>query len=249
MHRFHLQTKTFTPNTTVTLTNKEELHHLTHVLRLKNNDIITLFNGKGEEAEARILDIQSNQTLINIKSVQTHKATHPKIILACALPKRSKFELIIEKATELGVDEILPLLTKRTEILLTGERLIKKTKRYKIIAINAAKQSKRSTLPIIHDPCQFKRALTLLMKSSLTFMPSLLGKTQPIFEAFKQADKKTSYSFMIGPEGDFTPQEYKIAHEAGCIPISLGKTVLKVETAAICSISCATQFFLNNDKK
>ena len=97
-----------------------------NVLRLKKGDTLTIFNDQGEEATGRIDNIQLTKVTVAIESVRKEGADIPVIILACAIPKKSKFELIIEKATELGVDEIIPLKTKRTEMELKGDRLQRK---------------------------------------------------------------------------------------------------------------------------
>jgi len=151
--------------------------------------------------------------------------------------------MIIEKATELGVDEIIPLKTDRTEIKLTDSRQAKKQQRYQTIAINASKQSKRTIVPIIHPVTDFSSALNHLTKTSITIIPSLNEETKNLFNTFEKIKSPKAISFLIGPEGDFTPEEYAQAQNKGCIPVTLGTTILKVETAALCALSCANLFF------
>lgn len=242
MHQFYCP-ETDLSSESVLISDKDELHHLRNVLRLKKNDEVHLFNGKGKEAEGTLLAVSSQQANVQIRSVKQFKRKHPFIILACALPKKSKFELIIEKATELGVDEIIPLKTHRTEINLTGIRYNKKQLRYQTIAVNASKQSKRTFVPIIHPITNFAPALDQLTKTSTAIIPSLNEKHKNLLEAFEKIKSPEKISFLIGPEGDFTPEEYTQAQQAGCIPVTLGEAVLKVETAAICTLSCAKLFF------
>jgi 16S rRNA (uracil1498-N3)-methyltransferase len=151
--------------------------------------------------------------------------------------------MIIEKATELGVDEIIPLKTDRTEIKLTDSRQAKKQLRYQTIAINASKQAKRAIVPVIHPIADFTYALDHLTKTTAAIIPSLMENTENLFSAFKKIQSPEAISFLIGPEGDFTPQEYAQAQQKGCLPVTLGKTILKVETAALCALSGANLFF------
>ena len=242
MHRFYCVNADFTGKQ-FTLTDRDELHHLRNVLRLKKNDLLMIFDGKGAEAQGMIVSVTKQQAVIQIQSIHQHKLREPKIILACALPKKSKFELIIEKATELGADEIIPLITHRTEIKLTGERLNKKQLRFQTIAANAAKQCQRATVSLIHPATEFSEAIHQLTETTTAIIPSLTKNTKNLFDVFQKLKTPHAISFLIGPEGDFTPEEYQLAHKAGCIPVSLGETVLRVETAAICSLSCANAFF------
>ena len=173
----------------------------------------------------------------------------PVIILACAIPEKSKFELIIEKATELGADEIIPLKTKRTEMELKGDRLQRTIARYQDVAVNAAKRFQRPRAPVIHPVTDFTSTLKFFTKETVVFIPSLPGgegeggERRNIFEAFKTVPSPSRVAFLIGPEGDFTPREYGLARSRGCIPVSLGNTVLKVETAALVVVACAQLWF------
>ncbi len=173
----------------------------------------------------------------------------PVIVLACAIPEKSKFEWIIEKATELGVDEIVPLKTKRTEMELKGDRLRRTIARYQDVAVNAAKRSQRPRAPVIHPVTDFTSTLKFFAKETAVFIPSLPGgegeggERKNILEAFKDVPSPSRVAFLIGPEGDFMPREYDLARSRGCIPVSLGKTVLKVETAALVVVACAQLWF------
>jgi len=242
MHRFYCPKADFSSKN-IFITDKDELHHLRDVLRLKKGDEVHLFDGKGREASGNFVAVTSREANVQIHSVTQFERKGPLIILACALPKKSKFEFIIEKATELGVDEIIPLKTHRTEINLKGDRLDKKILRYQTVAINASKQSKRLIIPTIHPITDFTSVLKHLAKTTTPIIPSLSGERKNLLNTFKNIPSPKAVSFLIGPEGDFTPEEYALAQEEGCIPVSLGETVLKVETAAICALSCANLFF------
>ncbi len=243
----------FCPNANFTLKDlkiqdKNELHHIKDVLRLKKGQKITVFNGLAEEALCEIASITAKEILLVILSKQKVLKTTPFLILACAIPKRTKFETILEKTTELGIDEIIPLQTARTEIKIPKEKMDNKLKRYHTIAVNAAKQSKRATIPVIHPIIKFSCALKYLKDNSIVLMPSLFNVRKNLINTVRGLDKPSKISILIGPEGDFTEKEYREAHTQGCIPVTLGDTVLKVETAAISTVACLNFLFAKDIK-
>jgi 16S rRNA (uracil1498-N3)-methyltransferase len=242
MRRFYCPDADFNSND-FSLTDSDELHHLRDVLRLKKDAVVSLFDGKGTEASGRLVAVTSRKADIHIQSVRRHLPRAPKIILACALPKKSKFEFIIEKATELGVDEIIPLKTHRTEIVLQGSRLDKKNLRYQAVAVTASKQSARPFMPVIHPISEFSSTVEFLTKTTTALIPSLQENREHLLSALQKITLPDAVSFLIGPEGDFTPEEYAEAGREGCIAVSLGDTILRVETAALCAVSCANLFF------
>ena len=214
-----------------------------HVLRLREGDAVEIFNEKKEEAVGRVVKVGRCQVTVSVESVRRYTPQLPLIILACAIPKRSKFESIIEKAAELGADEIIPLLTERTEVRLKGDQLKKKSIRYQTVAVNAAKQSQRPDVPVIHPAGDFMAVLERLSREAVVVMPSLVGERPNILKAFQAISQPQKIAFLIGPEGDFTPQEYTLARDHKCVPVSLGETVLKVETAALVSVACACLYY------
>ncbi|MFA5261399.1 MAG: RsmE family RNA methyltransferase, partial [Candidatus Omnitrophota bacterium] len=150
-----------------------------------------------------------------------------------------------EKTTEIGVTEIIPIITQRTEIRLNDERAGRKQSRYEKIAINAAKQSQRNTLPIIH-PCQtFNDAVSRIARTGACVIPWLGGEKKLLTEVLESRKPETSVMVFIGPEGDFSSNEVEQAIKAGAIPVSLGKNVLKVDTAAIVSVTLI-RFYLDH---
>lgn len=227
----------------ITVSDKDEVHHMSHVLRMKQGDPVAIFNGSGEEAFGRILKFKNRQVDITIDSLCKMKHTkRTPILLACAIPKKAKFEFIIEKATELGVDEIIPMKTQRTEVLFDKERAERKTSRYQKKAINAAKQSQRPTVPVIHPVTDFSKVIHQLGRQTSAFIPCLTGKREDLPQALQNKKNHKKIIFLIGPEGDFTPQELSLAIDAGCIPVSLGPNILKVDTAAISVMALANLF-------
>jgi 16S rRNA (uracil1498-N3)-methyltransferase len=217
------------------ITDLKEIHHLQHVLRLKKGDTLCVFNGKREEAVGTIFSLNKRKVDIKIDFLTESRfpAKTVSSILACAIPKKAKFEFIIEKCTELGIDEIIPLKTQRTEVRFEGEAARRKSARYQTVAMNAAKQSNRLSLPVIHPVSAFPDVIKMIDRDCAAFIPCLFGERKPLAGALKLAENQKRIIFFIGPEGDFTPQEVASAINAGCIPVSLGPTVLKVDTAAI----------------
>ncbi len=225
-------------NLSVEITSPEEIHHIRTVLRLNKGDAICLFNKNGDEAYATLMSVTSQKVCARVdRFLPANPRTVPGIILACAIPKKTKFELIVEKTTEIGVTDIIPIITQRTEIRLNDDRAGKKLFRYEKIAVNAAKQSQRNTVPVIH-PCQtFRDAVNRIAGAGVCVIPWLGEDKKPLPEVLMSCRPDTSVMVFIGPEGDFTPGEVKEAVEAGAIPVSLGKNVLKVDTAALVSVA------------
>ena len=129
MHRFYCPNTDFSPQK-ITISNPGEIHHLKNVLRMKQGDQVSLFNGQGDEVTGVIENMNALQVQVQITQRHEKKCSAVSIILACAVPKKSKFETIIEKCTELGVDEIIPMRTARTEVILKEERLESKDDRF-----------------------------------------------------------------------------------------------------------------------
>ncbi len=244
MHRFFCGHSNIQKNSSIELTDPKEIHHLKNVLRLKKDDQVVVFNTDGREAVGSILSLSPHAVLIRVDYLRPsipHKTT--RVILACAIPKKSKFETIIEKTTELGVDEIIPLLTQRTIVNLKGDQAIRKSWRYQTIATNAAKQCGRRDVPHIHPATKFSDILKSIDSTTTGFIPNLSQKGQNIVKEIQSVRQPKKVIFLIGPEGDFTPEETAAAMKVGLIPVSLGPLVLKVDTAAIAVISLANLFF------
>ncbi|MDP8264160.1 MAG: RsmE family RNA methyltransferase [Candidatus Aceula lacicola] len=230
---------------TCEILDKKEIHHLKDVLRLKKGKNISIFDGYNTTAVGKIIEISNKSIKVKILEKTTKQRNKTLIILACAIPKKSKFEFIIEKCTELGIDEIIPLKTKRTEVKLSEDKLKKKAIRFENVSINASKQSKRTTLPKIHPISTLNNSLKHLTENSIGLIGSLEGMRKNLRDVVtKDLKSKDKIIFFIGPEGDFTTDEVSSAIKSGCIPVSLGKTTLKVDTAAI-SVVSFSNFIIN----
>lgn len=227
----------------ITLSDAKECHHIKNVLRLRPGAEIILFNGAGLQARAIIEKMDEDKILLEFRAVEEKKIRLPELILACAIPKKSKFELIIEKATELGVSQIFPLQTKRTIVKFKKEQMASKISRFNKIALAAAKQCQRADLPLIHPVTAFKEAVDHLSVTSTAVIPSLEEKKVSLKNVLGDIQSATAVSFFIGPEGDFAPEEYAYARQKGCVAVSLGENILRVETAALAVLSAASVYF------
>lgn len=242
MHRFYCSTLAHQLQQ-VTIDDPGEVHHLSRVMRLHAGDVVELINGRGGLGRVRLLTISKTAVVTELLDFAQAPAKGSfKSILACALPKRSAFDDIIEKCTELGVDEIIPLITDRTEKAPSKAALLRMSERFSKVVLSASKQCKRLWFPVIHSPMTSQCAVDrLAIEGNALFFPWLEGERRPLKDAF--ADKNDSLlkaaAFFIGPEGDFTPAEAAYAISHGAIPVSLGETVLRVETAAVAVIAYA----------
>jgi len=236
MYRFYCADADFAKSP-VLITDAHEIRHIKDVLRLKKGSLIQIFNAKSEQADVVIEQINESSIHVKVKTIKRNEGEQAKIILACAPPKKGKFEFIIEKCTELGVDEIIPLKTKRTEVVFKADRMAGKLSRFESVAVNAAKQSKRVKVPYIYSMTALPQVLQKMDPNGLHVFPSLHHHPKHISEVLLKADRQKPITIFIGPEGDFTPDEVALAIQHGCVPVSLGDTVLKVETAAIAVVA------------
>lgn len=219
------------------LVSKEEAHHIVDVMRLSSGDEVVAFDGEGREYIGKILNVSKGALKIKIEKineVKPEQKTH--ITLAQALPKRAKMDFIIEKATELGADAVIPLITERTIVNLSKEKASQKAKHWQNIGISASKQCGRVSVPQVGAVLKFNELLTEIKSYDLVMMACLAEGTKPIKEMIAGFKGKKILA-MVGPEGDFSPKEIGSAKAQGARLISLGHSVLRVDTAAIFILS------------
>ena len=240
MHRFYIPPENW--NLDNLQLGADESHQCLDVLRLKVGDRVVVFNGAGVEATAEIFAIGRDR--VEMRHLQ-HAKSQPlacKITLAQAIPKGKNMELIVQKATELGVAAIVPLLSDRTVVQVDDGDSAKKQQKWQAVAVEAAKQCGQNWLPTVEKPQSPKEFFHTNPRFDLLLIASL----QPDARHLKQVLKETkemlgkpvsSALVLIGPEGDFTPAEISLAKGHGCLPITLGPIVLRTETAAIYSLS------------
>lgn len=230
MHRFFCSPQNITSQE-ITILDKDELHHIKDVLRLKSQDKIIVIDGEGREFTAQILKIDKSQSTLKIinKRIYDKRDLSLSLTVACALPKKSKINFIVEKLTELGVEKIILLSTERTQIKL--KQISDKIDKLKRVSIEALKQSQAKFLPKI-EFMKFADLLKIKGDFDLALLPNL-GKGTVSFRSVLDKFTKKNILVAVGPEGDFSKNEIGLAKQAGFIPVSLGDTILKVDTAAI----------------
>ncbi len=229
MHSFYLPEK-ISANT-VSISDNGSLHHLRDVLRLKAGDGVLVFDSEGDEYSAIIVEIDRARALLRIEGHKSPLVRKLKLAIACAVPKQSRMDEIIDKLTQLGADSVIPLKTVRTVVKMAGTDA-SRLERWRTIARNASEQSHRNRLPFISPLMGFGEVLAESKDYQFKLVPTLLGERKTLNEVLA-GSTPASVFVLIGPEGDFTPQEIRQALDAGFISVSLGQTVLRVETAAV----------------
>jgi len=219
----------------------EESHHLARVLRVQVGQEITLFDGCGGVAEATVETVLKNAVEARVSKHWKVPKPGVEIDLIQAVPKPDRWELVLQKAVELGATGIHPVLTKHTDFRPNP----KKQARWKKIVLNAAQQCEVRWLPTLQPLEKLETLLPTLGNYDLVLIGSLYEGTKPLREiasAFaelrydKMAEKKR-IALLIGPEGDFSQEEVNAAIQAGAIPVSFGDRILRTETAAIFGLS------------
>lgn len=237
------QPTTMTPHTTMQL-NVQASHHLAHVLRANINDTITLFNGQGGEYTAIITHIDKKTVTIAILDfVACNRESTLNIFLAQGIARGEKMDFIIQKAVELGVKKIIPLITERCNVRLADERTTKRLQHWQAIIINACEQSGRHVIPEISMPVSL---MSWLSQIKIDYGFLLSPHTAQKFQ-LATMPSNASVAILIGPEGGLTATEVNTARQNKFIPLNLGPRILRTETAAIAAISILQ--FIHGDAK
>ena len=220
---------------------KKESHHIVDVMRLRKGDEVAVFDGSGKVYGGAIASTEGKRVVIDVSNVKTaDKKRTAGIALAQAIPKKDKMDLIIRKATELGVEEVLPFESARTVVKPKEEKGPRKVERWRKIAIEASKQCGRPELPAIREIVRFDAILDQIPQCSLAIMPCLSKDSISLKSAFsrrKGLSQNGKTLVIIGPEGGFTGDEIKKAAEKGAVLAFLGSLVLRSDTAAIATLS------------
>ena len=216
-----------------------ESHHAFDVLRMTAGDRATVFDGEGHEAEVELLKPGKSGTELRKISLGKSAPLPCRITLAQAVPKGKNMELIIEKATELGVGAIAPLMSERTVVRGSEEDHVRKQSKWQRTAVEACKQCGQNFLPRVAQPCTPRAFFERNERFDLMLIGSLQGDARPLKQVMAEfgAKRPKSVLILIGPEGDFTPAEVALAKSNGCRPVTLGPIILRTETAAIYCVS------------
>jgi 16S rRNA (uracil1498-N3)-methyltransferase len=204
--------------------NEDTSKHMISVLRMQQGEEVLLTDGKGRKATAQITDDNRKRCVVEIKSVEQEEKRQPGVTIAISIIKNaSRFEWFLEKATEIGLTEIIPLLCERTE----KEKF--RFDRMNGILVSAMLQSQQAWLPVLHEPTAFEQVVREAATPQKFIAHCLPEQKQQL----SSVTRPQSTLILIGPEGDFTPGEIALALENNFIPVALGNTRLRTETAGI----------------
>lgn len=222
----------------IIIRDKQQLHHIKDVLRIDSGGEVEVFDEKGSVYRGVIEKISRSEALIKINSSRKHifQDKDIKLTIACAIPKKSKMEDIVDKLTQLGVQKIIPMRTGRVVVKLDSRKEKARLERWQRVALNATRQCQGCSLPVISPIKSLEDVLAESKGYDLKLIPALIGKRTGLKTAVGGREAK-DILILIGPEGDFTPGEVDAAVRAGFIPVSLGERVLRVETAAVAVVS------------
>ena len=238
MYQFFVEPSQIQGNRVVITGN--DVNHIKNVLRMQPGEEIAVSNGEdGKEYRCGIENLYEDEIICSLRFVKEDGVELPsKIYLFQGLPKADKMELIVQKAVELGVYEIVPIATKRAVVKLDEKKAKSKIARWQTISEAAAKQSKRRIVPEIHSVMSFKEAVKYAKDMQIKVIPYELAegmeKTRELIENIKPGQE---IAIFIGPEGGFDEGEIQAALEHGIEPITLGKRILRTETAGFTVLS------------
>jgi 16S rRNA (uracil1498-N3)-methyltransferase len=234
MHRFYVTPAQIAGNTIVIT--GSDVNHIKNVLRRKTGDEIIICNGQGKDCYCIINKVSEGEITAEIQSeTDTGTELKTRITLFQGLPKKDKMELIIQKAVELGVHDIVPVMTKRAVVKLEDKKKEeKKLERWQAIAEEAAKQSGRGMIPRVRPVQSFKEAVSnaKLLGHGIIPYENATGM-QNTKNRLNSLNDCESVGVFIGPEGGFEESEIELAMSAGIEPITLGRRILRTETAGL----------------
>ena len=213
-----------------------DVNHIKNVLRMKAGEEIAVNNGQdGREYRCGIVSLHEDRIICQLRFIKEDSVELPvKVYLFQGLPKGDKMELVIQKAVELGVHAVIPVAAKRCVVRLDEKKARAKVLRWQGIAQAAAKQSRRGIIPAVSEVMSFEGAVKLASSMDVKLIPYELAqdmdKTRQLIESLKPGQ---SAAVFIGPEGGFEEQEGGLAKGAGIVPVTLGKRILRTETAGL----------------
>lgn len=216
-----------------------DVNHIRNVLRMKPGGRLIVSGAGSIEYLCEIREFDGERVILDIVEKRCeNRELGARICLFQGLPKGDKMELIIQKCVELGVHEIVPVAMKRSVVKLDGKKSEAKTARWQAVSESAAKQSGRSVIPRVHMPMSYEDALEYAASMDVRLIPYELAEgMEATREAVESVRTGMSVAVFIGPEGGLELSEVEAAKAAGAIPISLGKRILRTETAGMALMS------------
>ncbi len=216
-----------------------DVNHMKNVLRMRPGEEVMVSDGNNRQYRCRVEDYPEGEAVLAILEAGLVDTELPsRIYLFQGLPKQEKMELIVQKAVELGVCQVIPVQTRRCVVKLDAKKAAKKVQRWQQIAESAAKQAGRGYIPVVSEVMTFQEALAFSETLDIRLIPYELADgmdgTRKILDGIRPGQ---SVGIFIGPEGGFEKEEVGRAVEAGAMPITLGKRILRTETAGIAVLS------------
>ncbi|EAQ97685.1 16S rRNA (uracil(1498)-N(3))-methyltransferase [Congregibacter litoralis] len=227
--------QTLSEGSTLTL-EKEPSRHIAKALRMRAGDSLCLFDGSGIEAHGEISDLDKSQVSVIVKSIQQPTRESPlDTVLIIALSRGDRMDTVVQKATELGVTEIWPMISERTGVRLDETRLARKRQHWERIAISACEQCGRNRLPTVETPTSFEETLQRAAKGddSLRLILHTSAHPSPLPTHCK------SLTLLVGPEGGFSDEEVTAALDQGFCALQMGPRILRTETAPLVGLALA----------
>lgn len=217
----------------------DDVNHIRNVLRMRSGEHVLLCNEAGMEYESELVSLEGEKIQARILDIHgTESELKTRIVLFQGLPKGEKMDMVIQKAIELGASEIVPVKMKRCVVKLDDKKARKKTDRWNAVALSAAKQSKRGIIPEVSRVCSFQEALKKAGDLSMVLVPYEAAEGMDDSKRLvKEAKNKESVGIFIGPEGGFEPAEIDELRQSGGQILSLGKRILRTETAGMAMLS------------
>ncbi len=220
----------------------DDARHIRIVLRMIPGDELTLCDGHRTDIHARILAVTDDVVELSLGERQENQTESPlEIWLFQGLPKSDKMDAIIQKTVELGVSRIIPVACERSVARIEAKDAVRKTERWNKIAREAAKQCGRGQLPVVEAPVSFREAIRLATETDLALIPwenernqsirHLLTSTEPRLIALQKSGQRPRVAVLIGPEGGFSMAEIDYALAKDLKPVTLGRRILRTETA------------------
>ena len=216
-----------------------DVNHMKNVLRMKLHEKAEISDGESRTYLCEVEAYEEDVAVLHIlKEMEADTEPASKLYLFQGLPKSDKMELIVQKAVELGVYQVIPVAMKRSVVRLDDKKAVKKADRWNSIAESAAKQAGRSRIPEVTMPLSYKEALKMAEELDVTLLPyELAGGMEVTREVIRQIKSGQSVGIFIGPEGGFEPEEVDAAVSMGAKVITLGRRILRTETAGLATLA------------
>ncbi len=240
MHHFFVAPEQINAGDNSVIITGQDVNHIKNVLRMKQGEELAVSNGQdGREYRCGILRMEEDRILCELRFIKEDNVELPcRIYLFQGLPKGDKMELIIQKAVELGVYSVIPLAAKRCVVKLDEKKAASRILRWQGISESAAKQSRRAIVPEVTKVLDFSSAVKSASRMAVKLIPYELAEDMTrTRQILGRLEPGQDVAVFIGPEGGFTEEEVRLASENGIEPVTLGKRILRTETAGLTVLS------------